>query len=110
VAEIWDASLLLLVTLEDAFVSGGVPKAEPPDPQTREQWRGRFLNAVETLQAANIALTPKLESAANSYVALRSEWSALIRHLAPSMLYSMQEIDPATAVPPRPSKELKPAA
>ncbi|MCU1299427.1 MAG: conserved rane protein of unknown function [Acidobacteriaceae bacterium] len=110
IAEIWEASLLLLITLEDAFVPGGVPKAEPPDRQTREQWRGRFLDAIDRLQAADIAVAANPESAANAYIALRSEWSAHIRHLAPSMLYSIEEVDPATAVAHPASEELKRAA
>ena len=99
VADIWNSSLLLLTTLEEAFIAGGLPERASPDAQTRSRWRNRFLNAAARLQAAGIALTADLDSAADRYISLRSEWSPHIRNLAPSMLYSLQDIDPALFVP-----------
>ncbi len=99
VTDIWNSSLLLLTTLERAFIAGGLPERASPDAQTRSQWRNRFLNAAARLQAAGIALTADLDSAAERYISLRSEWSPHIRNLAPSMLYSLQDIDPALFVP-----------
>lgn len=97
VSDIWESARLLLVTLENAFVTGGAPRAEQPDPQTRELWRRRFLNAVAALRAANIQVPADLEAAANSYVVLRSTWGVFISRLAPSMMFSMDEIDPVVA-------------
>jgi hypothetical protein len=101
VADIWKSSLLLITTLEDAFIPGDLPEPASPDAQTRSRWRNRFLNAAGRLQAAGISLTADLDSAADRYIRLRSEWSPHICNLAPSMLYSLQEIDPALFVPAR---------
>jgi hypothetical protein len=100
VADIWNSSLLLLTTLEQAFISGDLPERASPDAETRSRWRNRFFNAAARLQAAGIALTADLDSAADRYVALRSEWSPHTHNLAPSMLYSLQETDPALFLPP----------
>jgi hypothetical protein len=108
VADIWNSSLLLLTTLEETFISGNLPDRASPDAQTRSLWRNRFLNAAARLQAAGITLTADLDSAADRYISSRSEWSPHIRNLAPSMLYSLEEIDPALFVPPR--KEQRRAA
>jgi hypothetical protein len=99
VEDIWNASLMLLTTLEEAFVPGDLPERASPDAQTRSLWRNRFFNAAARLQSAGITLTADLDSAANRYVSLRSEWNSHIRNLAPSMLYSSEEIDPALFTP-----------
>jgi Ion channel len=83
VSDIWQSARLLLVTLENAFVTGGAPHAEQPDPQTRGLWRRRFLDAVAKLQAGNIQVAANLEAAAESYIALRSTWGIFISRLAP---------------------------
>lgn len=94
VTETWDASLLLLNTLESTFLEN---TAEPavPDERTRDRWAQRFFKATERLQDAGIALGPDLHRAANTYVELRSQWSSHVHHLAPAMRYSEQEIDPS---------------
>lgn len=99
VAGIWTSSLLVLTTLEDAFIPGDLPERASPDAQTRSRWRNRFLNAAARLQAAGITLAADLDSAAERYIYLRSEWNPHIRNLAPAMLYSLQEIDPALFAP-----------
>lgn len=101
VTDIWNSSLLLLTTLEEAFIERELPERASPDAQTRSQWRNRFLNAAARLQAAGIPLTGDLNSAGDHYISLRAEWSPHVRHLAPSMLYSLQEIDPALFLPTR---------
>lgn len=101
VEDTWNSSLLLLTTLEKAFIPGDLPERASPDAQTRSLWRNRFFNAAARLQSAGITLTADLNSAADRYVSMRSEWSPHIRNLAPSMLYSLEEIDPALFVPQR---------
>jgi hypothetical protein len=97
IADIRETCLLVLTTLEGAFVAKGIAGSATPDPETRERWRQRFFNAVAKLQDANIETVPDLDAAADRYVSLRSKWSAHIQNLAPSMLYSNEEIDPAAA-------------
>jgi hypothetical protein len=99
VEDIWKSSLLLLTTLEEAFIPGDLPERASPDAQTRAVWRNRFFNAAARLQSAGITLTADLDSAADRYLSTRSEWSPHIRNLAPSMLYSLEEVDPALFVP-----------
>lgn len=76
-----------------------MPGRAAPDAQTRSLWRNRFFNAAARLRSAGITLTADLDSAAERYVSMRSEWNSHIRNLAPSMLYSLEDIDPAVFVP-----------
>jgi hypothetical protein len=99
VEDTWNASLLLLTTLEDAFIPGDLPERAAPDAQTRSLWRNRFFHAATRLRSAGITLTADLDSAAERYISMRSEWNSHIRNLAPSMLYSLEEIDPALFMP-----------
>lgn len=94
VEDLWQASMLLLVTLERTFLEGEGRPCEPPDLETRERWRERFFGAAATLQAAQVPLASDLQRAADAYVTLPSQWSGHIQNLAPSMLYTLDEIDP----------------
>lgn len=99
VQDVWNSSLLLLTTLEDAFIPGDLPERASPDAQTGSLWRNRFFNAAARLQSGGITLAADLDPAADRYVSMRAEWNSHIRNLAPSMLYSLEEIDPALFVP-----------
>ena len=94
VEDTWNSSLLLMTTLEEAFIPGDLPKRASPDAKTTSLWRNRFFKAAARLQSAGITLTADLDSAADRYVSMRSEWNSHIGNLAPSMLYSLEEIDP----------------
>jgi hypothetical protein len=96
VTETWDASLLLLNTLESTFLDNAADRATP-DADTRDRWAQRFFRATRRLQEAGIALVPDLHEAANTYIDLRSQWSSHVKNLAPAMRYSEQEIDPPLA-------------
>jgi hypothetical protein len=65
-------ALLMLLVLAAA--------AEEPDPRTREPWRRRLFDAVAKLESANIRIAADLESAANSYISLRSKRSVHVRN------------------------------
>ena len=55
VTQLWHASMMLLTTLEGAFLPGGLPDAtEPPDEQTVERWRERYAAAAARPRQANI--------------------------------------------------------
>jgi hypothetical protein len=101
VEDIWNSSLMLLTTLEEAFVPGDLPERAALDAHTRSLWRDRFFNAAARLQSAGITRTADLDSAADRYISIRSEWNSHIRNLAPSMLYALDEIDPALFAPER---------
>ncbi len=99
VTQLWEGSLMLIKILESAFLQGGVPNPAPPDERAKQRWRARYRSALRQMEDAGIAITADPESGAETYIALRTEWCTRIEKLAASMLYSMEEIDPAGSVP-----------
>lgn len=93
--QIWDGSLLLLTSLEKTFLSKGPPFPEQPGQAEVALWEQRVDRAMAEFQAAGLATSERSE-ARRKYLELRREWDGHIQRLAPSMLYSMQEIDAAT--------------
>jgi hypothetical protein len=96
VAQLWDASMLLVTTLEDTFLPRGAPdrKAQPDQP-TRDRWRARYDAALLRLQQAGIQITADRQAGAEAYIACRVQWDHHIKNLAPAMAYRMEEIDVA---------------
>jgi hypothetical protein len=92
--QIWEASLLLLSSLEQTFLSS---EARPSPSASAEValWEQRLDRAIVQLQAAGLE-TSDPSHARRKYLELRSQWDGYIQRLAPSMLYSMQVIDAAT--------------
>jgi hypothetical protein len=71
ITQLWEASMLLVTTLEETFLPLGVPKREAKwDQQTRDRWRPRYRAGLARLQRAGIETTndgqlvPRLTSAA----------------------------------------------
>jgi len=96
VAQVWDASMMLVTSLEETFLPNGAPDRETqPDQQTRERWRARYGEAVQRLRAAGIETTADGEAGAEAYITCRRQWDQHITNLAPSMAYRMEEIDVA---------------
>lgn len=94
VSQLWQASLLLVTTLESTFVPGGLPQPPgPPDGQTRERWRRRYFAGLRRLRQAGIQTIVDEQAGAEEYVSLRVQWDTYIAKLAPSMAYGMDEID-----------------
>lgn len=93
--QIWDGSLLLLTSLEDTFLPEGASRSQQPGSAEAALWEQRLDRAIAQLQAAGLR-TSELSDARSKYLELRSQWNGHIQRLAPSMLYSMQEIDAAT--------------
>jgi hypothetical protein len=58
-------------------------------------WKGRLDRATTLLKGAGLRTVDR-SAAWTRYAELRTEWNGLIHNLAPSMLYSMEEIDAAT--------------
>jgi hypothetical protein len=97
VAHLWEASMMLVTTLEDTFLPQGAPHREArPDPQTRERWRARYHAALLRLRQAGVPVTRDGEAGAEAYIACRMQWDHHITNLAPAMAYRMDEIDVAT--------------
>jgi hypothetical protein len=96
VAQLWEASMLLVTTLENTFLPHGAPDRESqPDQQTRDRWRARYRAAVQRLRQAGIEIPADGEAGADAYISCRRQWDHHITNLAPSMAYSMEEIDAA---------------
>ncbi len=92
--QIWNGSLMLLTSLEQTFLSESLPRPQRPDLTEVELWEKRLDHATDVLQAAGLCTAERSE-ARTRYVELRTQWIGHIQRLAPSMLYSMQEIDAA---------------
>jgi hypothetical protein len=96
VAQLKQSSLTLVKILTNTFLPETPPQGRSPsDSQTLDCWRDRYHRAVLRLQQAGIQTASDTRVGAERYVTLRSEWDPLVRQLAASMAYSMEEIDPA---------------
>ncbi|MBV9037205.1 MAG: hypothetical protein JO182_22130 [Acidobacteriaceae bacterium] len=100
VSQLWHAALLLVRTLEDTFLPGGSPdEPQPPDGPTQERWRRRYFAALQRLQQGGIHTITNEQAGAAAYVSLRTQWDTYITKLAPTLAYSMSEIDRAGSQP-----------
>lgn len=100
VSQLWHAALLLVKTLEDTFLPGGSPdEPQPPDSPTQERWRRRYFAGLQRLQEAGIQTITNEDSGVAAYVSLRTQWDGYITKLAPSLAYSISEIDRAGSQP-----------
>lgn len=93
--QIRDGSLLLLTSLEETFLSTGAPASQQPGSGDVLRWEQRLDRAIAQLQAAGLRTSERSE-AFSKYQQLRIQWDSHVQRLAPSMLYSMQQIDAAT--------------
>jgi hypothetical protein len=91
-----DASEILLRSLERTFLNSREECTKEPDAATRERWRKRFLAGIARLKRAGITKLANLDSGAERYITLRTEWDCYVRRLVPAGLYSLSEIDPNT--------------
>ena len=58
VAQLWEASVMVLTTLENTFVPDRAPDRDTePDQQTRELWGARYRAALLRLRHAGIQVT-----------------------------------------------------
>ena len=96
VAQLWEASIMVLSTLENTFVPDGVPDRDTePDQQTRGLWGARYRAAVLRLRQAGIQISSDGQAGAEAYISSRRQWDQHVTNLARSMAYSMEEIDAA---------------
>ena len=94
--QLWEGSLLLLTALEQNFLKAGAAHREQPDHAEISRWANRFIHAKDRLRAARISTEKDEQGALSSYVSMRTQWNDHIRRLAPSMMYRIEDIDPAT--------------
>ncbi|MBV8521277.1 MAG: two pore domain potassium channel family protein, partial [Acetobacteraceae bacterium] len=101
VRQLWQASMAVLTTLEDAFLPGGAPSASaapPLDDRTLARWRRRYAAALQVLQQSGIQTVTDEQAGAEAYVLLRSRWDSYVAALVPGMGYDLSEIDPVGVV------------
>jgi hypothetical protein len=92
---LWRAMLMSTSLLDQAYAHGGeASHGEVPDEATRERWRRRYVAAANRLREAGIKVRADERRGTEIYAALRAEWEHRIRVLAPSMEYTMSEVDP----------------
>jgi hypothetical protein len=92
VVRLWESSMLLLTILQNTFLPQGAPDHEA---QPDEQIRARYRAALLRLRKGGIEITADEQAGADAYIACRAQWDHQIKNLAPSMAYSMEEIDVA---------------
>jgi hypothetical protein len=98
IGQLWEASMMLVTTLERTFIADGAPHRNArPDEQTRDRWRARYGAALVRLRQAGIETTGDPRTGAEAYISCRMQWDHHIANLAPSMAYSMEEIDLAAS-------------
>jgi hypothetical protein len=50
VTQLWEASMMLVITLENTFLPRGAPDREfHPDQQTKDRWRARYRAALRCI-------------------------------------------------------------
>ena len=100
VLQLWRASTLLVTSLEETYLPGGVPnRDQEPDEPTRECWRRRYQAALFRLRQAGIQTIEDEQTGLETYINLRCRWDAYITGLAPAMIHPLDEIDPAVHAP-----------
>lgn len=100
VTQSWRAAMLLVGMLEEVFLPGrSAPPRSAADSGTREQWRRRYMAALERFRHAAIKTTADPTSGFEIYADLRERWEAHIARLRESMLYEPGETDAPTYRP-----------
>jgi hypothetical protein len=99
VAQCWRAAMLLVAMLEKVFLRGQPAQPESAGTALREQWRTRYLGALERMQQAGIKTIADPAAGFETYVALRERWDGHIARLRESMMYQADEIDEPTYRP-----------
>jgi hypothetical protein len=99
VQQLWSVSLMLVSTLDEAFLDQQPDAGSDTVDHESEPWRTRYFAALRRLRQAGLPLVTDEEAGAEVYVKLRGRWDPLITALAPAMDYSMDEIDPARSRP-----------
>jgi hypothetical protein len=100
VAQCWRIAILLVSTLEEVFL-----RREPAqgrsvaDAAAREQWRTRYMAALERMQQAGIKTIADPAIGFETYVSLRERWDRHIAGLREPMRYEAADIDEPTYRP-----------
>jgi hypothetical protein len=89
--ELWFGGLHLLEELCQTLI----PKIRIPPQETNEpQWRQHYYQALERLEAEGIKTVSDPEAGANSYIAMRHQWSPYLAKLVKYMDYDPNHIFP----------------
>jgi hypothetical protein len=102
VAQLWRGSMHTLTLLAMSFLPDGMPEnAPPPEPQTIELWRRRYLAALDRFRQAGIQTIADESLGFENYLALRTRWDRFITTFAQHMAHDIRNIDPAGSDPQR---------
>ena len=97
VEQLASVSVMLLATLQRTFIRRSPEAPHERTARNAEDWRLRYSAALQELRRGGLTIVENDDGGVEAYVDLRSAWDPLIASLAPTMAYSMDEIDPAIA-------------
>ena len=97
VAELENASRLLLRTLNDNFPTHVERNSngEPSQEMSQERSRLRYEHALQRLRAARIPTRADPKAGAREYADMRARWEPGIEALGAALCYPIDEVDPA---------------
>lgn len=95
VEQLSSVSLMLLSTLQRTFIRRSPESERAHTASNAEDWRLRYSAALNDLRRGGVTVVEDGVRGVRAYVDMRSGWHPLIASLAPTMAYSMDEIDPA---------------
>jgi hypothetical protein len=100
VEQLSSVSLMLLSTLQRTFIRRSPERQREHTARNAEDWRLRYSAALHELRRGGLTVVENDVRGVEAYIDMRSGWDPLIASLAPTMAYSMDEIDPAIHAAP----------
>ncbi|MFL6798018.1 MAG: two pore domain potassium channel family protein [Xanthobacteraceae bacterium] len=97
VQQLWCVSLMLLSTLDHCFLHAEPEPAEAAAARHCDLWVARYRLARKRLMDAGLSVLADEAAGAALYVELRSQWEPLVAALAPTLAYTLDEIDPISS-------------
>ncbi|WP_431266878.1 hypothetical protein [Dankookia sp. P2] len=95
VEQLWRASLIVVRTLEETYLRGGVREpASELSGEVQSRWCYRYQAAVQRLRRAGINTTADEQAGAETYISLRSQWEPLTEALASAMAHRVDQLRP----------------
>lgn len=101
VSQLYDAAMLIMQILEEAFVPGGKPSPEAKFDcaELKPAWDEHFLASLQRLRSAGIETVKDTDAGAERYFQIRSRWQPYVEKLGDSGAFEAYETDPSTAPP-----------
>ncbi len=97
--QLYDAAMLIMQILEEAFVPGGKPGPleEMNCAHLKPAWDEHFMASRQRLRGAGIEPVTDASAGAERYFTIRSKWQPYVDKLSDSGSFDSYETDPSTA-------------